>query len=92
MKFQWDSGKAKTNISKHGVPFESVTEFDFTSAMIEVDDRRDYGEERLVAVGFIGPRVVVLVYTERGDAVRVISLRKANEKEIGRYVDYIQKA
>jgi uncharacterized protein len=91
MKFQWGKEKAEANFRKHGVNFESVTEFDFTTAMVGVDDRFQYGETRLVAVGLIGFRVHVLVYTERGETVRVISLRKANAREIRKYVEYTEE-
>ena len=49
--------------------------------MTVVDDRRDYGENRFITVGFLDGRMVVLVWTPRENARRVISMRKANERE-----------
>ncbi len=63
MAFEWDDDKAQGNLAKHGVAFEKATEFEFADAVTFVDDRRDYGEVRLIAIGFIGPRLHVLVYT-----------------------------
>ncbi|HDZ72128.1 MAG TPA: BrnT family toxin [Aurantimonas coralicida] len=88
--FEWDDTKAASNRAAHGVPFETARRFDFERAEIMVDDRRAYGETRMVAVGEIDGRVHVLVYTERRDRIRVISLRKANRKEIDRYARFLQ--
>lgn len=52
--------------------------------MVE-DDRADYGETRMFALGFIGDRLHALVFTMRGDACRVISLRRANDREVAHY-------
>ena len=80
--YDWDSEKAEQNLAKHGVPFESVAGFDWRTA-IEAEDRRyDYGETRMQALGKIGERYHVLVYAWRDDRIRVISLRKANRREI----------
>ena len=87
MQFDWDDDKALSNAEKHGVVFDVVRSFEIVTAVVVEDDRKDYGELRLVALGLIGPRVHVLVYTERGRKVRVISLRKANRKEIEAYVE-----
>lgn len=78
------------NLAKHGVSFDAVRSFAFATALVVEDDRKDYGEVRMIALGFIGARLHHLVYTERGEAIRVISLRKANMREIGRYVQAIE--
>ena len=57
--------------------------------LIEVDDRFDYGETRLVGFAPIGHRLYCVVFTERGDACHIISLRKANRKEIDRYEAHV---
>ena len=49
------------------------------------DDRRDYGEDRFITVGFLDGTMVVLVWTPRGEAYRIISMRKANERERALY-------
>jgi uncharacterized protein len=81
VKIEFDSAKNKANRAKHGVDVAAAVDFDFETATMAVDDRQHYGEERFVALGLIGRRLHVLVYTMRGEAVRVISLRKANAKE-----------
>lgn len=86
MEFEWDEEKAGANLAKHGVAFSNVTSFAFATAIVADDDRMDYGEKRMVAMGLIGDRLHCLVYTRRGQRVRVISLRKANRKEIEAYV------
>lgn len=79
--FDWDADKAKANLAKHGVAFESVKEFDLGAAVEVIDDRVAYGEERRRAIGFIGHRLHVLIFTRRGGRIRVISLRRANTRE-----------
>ncbi len=89
-KFEWDEDKALKNLKIHGVPFSDVTRFEHETAMYIRDNRRDYGEVRMVAIGFIGFRVSVLVYTVRNDNIRVISLRKANKREISAYEQFLK--
>ncbi len=83
--FTWDEAKRQRNTVKHGIDFADVEQFDFADALIFPDDRVDYGEIREIAIGLIGERVHVLVFTRRGEDTHVISLRKANEREIRRY-------
>jgi uncharacterized protein len=85
MEYEWDAEKAAANIAKHGVPFERVAQFEWDEAQIEEDDRRPYGERRFYALGMIEGRIHALIFTRRGEAVRVISLRKANDRERRRY-------
>ena len=86
MRYEWDEDKRKQNRLKHGVDFVVVEDFDWTTALIAVDDREDYGELREIAVGFIGIRLHVMAYTLRDeDLVRVIMLRKATRTEAKRY-------
>jgi uncharacterized DUF497 family protein len=83
--FSWDEPKRIANLAKHGVDFVAVEDFDFETAVTTPDDRRDYGEVREIAIGFIGERLHVLVCSRRLGAVRVISLRRANRKEAAAY-------
>ena len=82
MEFEWDPEKARTNFIKHGVSFESIFEFEWKNHLRAVDRRMDYGEERVQALGMIGGRVHILVYTMNDDNIRIISLRKANSREV----------
>ena len=85
LKFEFDSGKDAANRRKHGISLERVVDFDWAEAQIERDTRRDYGEPRFVATGWIEGRLHVVVFARRGDAMRVIGLRKANRREAKRH-------
>ena len=79
--FEWDEAKSKTNHKKHGVHFDAVWEMDWGSVVRIPDERFEYGETRIAAIGEIKDRLHVCIYTERGSNYRIISLRKANERE-----------
>jgi uncharacterized DUF497 family protein len=83
--FTWDEAKRQRNIEERGIDFALVEAFDFISALTLPDRRFDYGEHRQISIGFIGRRLHVLVFTQRGADIRVISLRKANEREVKLY-------
>jgi len=67
--------------------FELVRQFDWLSAHLEEDTRRDYGEQRFQATGFIGVCLYVVIFANRSGKVRVISLRRANKRERNRYAN-----
>jgi uncharacterized DUF497 family protein len=83
--FDWDEAKRAANLARHGVDFAAVVRFDWDNAQLTADIRRDYGELRYIAVGRIGPRLHVLVFAPRAELIRIISLRKANAREVRRY-------
>ncbi|MBI5783444.1 MAG: BrnT family toxin [Gammaproteobacteria bacterium] len=85
MKISYDPKKSAHNIAERGLSFELAQVFEWESAIIWRDTRRDYGEDRFIALGRIGQRVHSLVFTHRSEAVHVISLRKANRREVRRY-------
>jgi uncharacterized DUF497 family protein len=85
MRFEWDEAKRIANLAKHRVDFVLVEHFDFEDAVVFADSRQDYGEERMTALGSIGSRLHVLIFTWRSEIVRVISLRKANAREVKFY-------
>lgn len=86
MKITYDPTKNEQNIAKHGISFDRAAEFDFGTATIQEDDRVDYGERRLRAFGRLDGRLHALVYTEIAEnAIRVISFRRANKREVRRY-------
>jgi uncharacterized DUF497 family protein len=85
VSYGWNPAKRASNIAKHGVDFAAVEDFDWETALVEADTRRDYGEVRLRAMGSVGERLHVLVYTIRRTSIWVISLRRASNKEIRRY-------
>ncbi len=85
VEFEWDPNKAAHNFSKHGVRFaEAVTVFEDEGALTMSDDHPR--EERFVAlgVGSLG-RTLVVVYTTRGNCIRIISARKATRQERAQY-------
>ncbi len=84
--WDWDEAKRQANLTKHGIDFAVLSEFDWSSAQVEPDLRRAYGEERLNAFGLIGERLYALTYTMRGSTYRAISLRKANYREYLRWI------
>ena len=81
MNFTWDEDKRRANLSKHGLDFEAAEKLFDDYRLERLDTRQDYGEDRWIALGMIHGNVVVLVYTERGSGIRVISLRKATTEE-----------
>ena len=85
MRILYDQAKNERNIRSRGLSFESAAEFDFEGALFAVDERRDYGETRYIAVGMLGVRLHVLCFAETTEGVRVISFRKANAREVNRY-------
>jgi uncharacterized protein len=86
MNYEWDDNKLACNLENHKVHFNLAEQFDWETALIEPDNRKDYGEGRFAAFGLIGARLYCLVYTLRNDVKRIISLRKANPREVKRYV------
>ena len=85
--FEWDEKKDRSNRRKHGVSFdEAITVFyDLNSLTIRDPDHSD-DEERYIDIGFSAEnRLLVVVYTERGDKIRVISARPATGTEKRRY-------
>ena len=85
MAIVFDPGKNEKNITLRGISFARAEEFDWSRAVVIEDRRRDYGEQRFQAFGFIEERLHVLVFTPRGNDTHVISLRKANKREVKRY-------
>lgn len=84
-RYVWDEAKRTANLAAHGIDFGAAYRFDWDTARVDPDTRRDYGESRFVALERIGARLHVLVFTPREEVVRVISLRKANRREMRRY-------
>ena len=85
MDISFDPAKNARNIDVHGISLERAIDVEWTSALNVEDVRRDYGERRFQAYGLIGLRLHVLIHTPRGGRVHVISLRKANRREVRRY-------
>ena len=83
----FDPDKDATNIAKHGVSLADAELIDWDAALVWEDDRKEYGETRLVALAPIDDRLFCCVYVERDGQRRFISLRKANKREVMEYVE-----
>ncbi len=83
----FDPDKDATNKAKHGVSLADAELIDWNAALIWEDDRKEYGETRLVALAPIDDRLFCCVYVERDGHRRFISLRKANKREVMDYVE-----
>ena len=82
MEFEWDKTKNATNVAKHQVGFEVMPDFDWERASLRVDNRRNYGEERILAYGPIAGRGLhVVAFTMRDDRYRIISVRPFGRKD-----------
>lgn len=81
MKFTWDEEKRRANIVMHGFDFVDAKEVFEGITLSLKDDRFDYGEERFVTLGPLRGTIVVIAHTEKGDEIRLISMRKATRHE-----------
>jgi hypothetical protein len=85
MRFDWDQAKGEGNRIQRGLPFELSIPLFEGPTLERVDERRNYGEVRIQAIGLVGGRTLLCVYTERGMVRRIISLRYANRRERDAY-------
>jgi uncharacterized DUF497 family protein len=85
MDITYDPNKSEKNIVERGLSFELARDFEMVGALIVEDARMTYPERRFQALGRIGDRLHMLVFTPRGGMIHVISLRKANPREVKRY-------
>lgn len=81
----FDPAKNASNIASRGLSFELVEQMEWATALMQEDTRKAYGERRFQVLGFIGERLHAVVFTPRDGKVHVISLRKANSREVKRY-------
>jgi uncharacterized DUF497 family protein len=81
LQIEFDPAKDATNREVHGVPLAEAGALLQGFVLDRVDDRHDYGETRIIAIGEIAGVEFTCVYTRRGDAIRPISLRRASRKE-----------
>jgi uncharacterized protein len=84
-RFEWDSKKETENIRKHGVDFATASRIWDEPILEREDERRDYGETRILAFGKVDGRLMAVLYTWRGANHRIISARKANRREQRRF-------
>ena len=84
-EYEWDERKSTWNRQQRGFGFELAYEFDFTTAVIVEDRRKDYGEVRYRAAGRIGGLPYMVVFTPRNGRIRIISMRRMHEEEAQEY-------
>jgi len=85
-QFEWDDAKAEANYQKHGVTFLTATKaFNDVYAIDEVDDGMRYDEQRFRLLARVGEVLLLVVYSERGETIRIISARQATRREHDRY-------
>ncbi len=89
MRIEFDPDKDLTNQTKHGVPLALAGELDWDAALIWMDDRFEYGELRVIALAPQTATLYYVAFVERGSAFRIISLRRANRREVKHYVQNI---
>lgn len=84
MQFEWDEQKDRTNFQKHGVSFQQATEIFSGPIVRKIDDRHNYDEDRIIALGRASGRVLRVVFTKRGKKLRIISAKKGdkNDREV----------
>ena len=86
MPYEWDKSKRRETLELRGIDFASMDYFQWDTAIHRWSERND--EARWSSIGFIAGRPHHVVWTARGDNIRIISLRKANARETGLYVKY----
>jgi len=87
MEIEFDPKKSAKNGVDRGLPFEAVAKLEWNKAFVSEDRRRDYGEDRLIALVPMNGRLYVVCYVIRGDKRRVFSFRKANKREEKAYAE-----
>lgn len=85
MRVEFDPAKREATLEERGLDMARAAEIFAGSTLTVADDRRDYGEARFITIGFLDQRMVVTVWTPRSPARRIISLRKANDREQALY-------
>ncbi len=90
MQFDWDENKRGSNLEKHGIDFHDAPDFFESDLLCFEDDRKDYGEKRFVAFGRLAGRLIVTAYTLRYESIRILSMRKASDRERRLYEQYIK--
>lgn len=89
MQIEFDPNKDATNQSKHGVSLTVANDLDWDAALVWIDDRFDYGETRMIALAPATSILYYVAFVDRGTVRRIISVRRANRREVKHYVQNI---
>jgi uncharacterized DUF497 family protein len=87
--FSWDETKRSANLRKHGIDFRDAPKIFRGFTLTAEDDREAYGERRFLTLGLLEDQVVSVAHTERGEDIRIISIRKATKNEARFYFSQI---
>ena len=87
MRITFDPAKDRKNMDKHAVSLSAAADLEWDVGLVWDDTRKDYGEPRQCGLVPMGPRLYHVVFVDRGRYRRIISLRKANRREVTRYAD-----
>ena len=90
MKVTFDPAKQAATLAERGLDFADAVQV-FAGVTFELEDtRKPYGEERIICFGYLGSRMVVVVYVQRGNVRQIISMRKANDREKARIAPLLE--
>ncbi len=89
--FEWDAAKNAANVTKRGIHFEDAARIFEGPVLEQIDIRRDYGEERIIAFGEVDGDELAIVYTMRRGRRRIISARRAHSRERKAYREVYPK-
>jgi uncharacterized protein len=87
--FAWDEAKRRTNLKEHGIDFRDAEKIFRGFTLTAEDTREAYGERRFLTLGLLQDQVVSVTHTERGEDIRIISIRKAMKHEARYYFSQI---
>ena len=90
MRFEFAPNKDQLNLDKHGVSLGLASDLDWDAALLWIDDRRESGETRILALAPWTSILYYVAFVDRGNVRRVISLRRANRREVRRYVQVFE--
>jgi Uncharacterized protein conserved in bacteria len=89
MRIEFDSVKDISNQSKHGVSLSLASKLDWEAALVWIDERFEYGETRMIALAPETETLYYVAFVDRGNVRRIISLRRANRREVKYYVQNV---
>lgn len=92
MKISYDPQKRTIALEERGLDFEDAVEVFSGPEYTAADDRREYGEQRFQTYGLFNGRLVMVVWTPRGDARHIISMRKCNDREKARFEGQLDRS
>lgn len=91
MKIEFDPTKDAINKVKHGISLAMAEFLDWNTAIVEPDNRFEYGELRFIGLSPLDGRIYTVIFTYRNPNIRIISLRKSNKKEVNKYVSHYER-